>query len=284
MKIIKKIIKKIISFPVRLFLYFLEETKVGQELLIRIGNRSMEVVTVINYKGYKFFFPTPNAICKFRAVTFSTKEPETLDWIDGIPEGNILWDIGANVGLYSIYAAKARKCKVYAFEPSVFNLELLARGINLNKVTSNICICPLALSDSLCANEMHMSSIEWGGAMSTFGKNYGFDGKKIKEVFRFQTIGLTMVDSIEKLGIPKPDYIKIDVDGIEHLILGAGFEVLMNVKGVLVEVNDDFKELALGCHKILSNAGFVLAKKLHSEMFDNSSDFGHLYNQIWVRP
>jgi FkbM family methyltransferase len=244
----------------------------------------MDIVTKVHYNGHKLFFPTPNGVCKFRAVTFNTKEPETLDWLDCIPEGDILWDVGANIALYSVYAAKARKCNVYAFEPSVFNLELLARSINLNKVSSNVCICPLPLSDNLGSNDMHMASTDWGGAKSTFGENYGFDGKIIKEVFRFQTIGLTMVDAVKKLGIPKPDFIKIDVDGIEHLILGAGFELLKSVKSVLVEVNDDFEDLALGCQKILENAGLVLEKKLHSEMFDNSESYGRLYNQIWIRP
>jgi FkbM family methyltransferase len=51
-----------------------------------------------------------------------------------MPRGSVLWDIGANVGLYSCYAVKARDCRVFAFEPSVFNLELLARNIFLNGI------------------------------------------------------------------------------------------------------------------------------------------------------
>ena len=50
--------------------------------------------------------------CDFLAESFSKKEPDTLAWIDLIPEGSLIWDIGANVGLYSVYAAKARNCKV----------------------------------------------------------------------------------------------------------------------------------------------------------------------------
>ena len=284
MKLLKRIIRMIVNLTFNLLFVFLEKTSIGNVLLRKIGNRVMENVTEIYYKGVKFYFPSPNDICKFRATTFYTKEPETLEWIDSIPVGSILWDIGANVGLYSVYAAKIRNCMVYAFEPSVFNLELLARSLFLNKVSSNVCICPLALSDKLGSSDMHMTSTEWGGAMSTFGEDYGYDGEKINEVFKFQTIGLTMVDVVEKLGIPNPDYIIIDVDGIEHLILGAGREVLLNVKGVLVEVNDDFKTLADGCQEILLDSGLVLAHKLHSEMFDNSKDFGHLYNQIWIRP
>ena len=71
---------------------------------------------------------TPNALCAFRAETFSTKEPETLEWIEEFgANGAVLFDIGANIGLYSIYHSVLNKGKVIAFEPSFFNLKLLAK-------------------------------------------------------------------------------------------------------------------------------------------------------------
>lgn len=79
-------------------------------------------------------FYVPNAQCRYRVSSFSTKEPDTLEWMDTIPPGSVIWDIGANVGLYSVYAAKSRGARVFAFEPSVFNLELLARNIFLNQL------------------------------------------------------------------------------------------------------------------------------------------------------
>ena len=72
----------------------------------------------VRHHGTQLTFAVPNRLNRFRIDTFSTKEPETLDWIDAIQEGSVLWDIGANVGLYSCYAAKARRCRVVAFEPS----------------------------------------------------------------------------------------------------------------------------------------------------------------------
>src|SRR3990167_8176822 len=110
----------------------------------------------------------PNALCHYRAKTFSTKEPETLQWIDNIPEKSVFWDIGANIGLYSLYAAKRRHCRVWAFEPSVFNLELLARNIFLNKLTYQICIVPIALNEELSENLIRMTTTDWSGALSTF--------------------------------------------------------------------------------------------------------------------
>jgi len=280
----KALIKQLIKNSTLFFINRTEKTRLGRFLFYQIVSNAMENVVEISHRGMIFKFPVPNDLSVFRVKTFATKEPETLEWIDNIPEGSVLWDIGANVGLYAVYAAKMRNCQVWAFEPSVFNLELLARGVYLNGVTEQVCIVPLALSNKLAPSQLHMTTTDWGGALSTFDQNYGYDGKELKETFQFQTVGMSMVDAVEKLGIPQPDYIKIDVDGIEHLILKAGGHVLLGVKGLLVEINDDFTELADQCQEALTAAGLVLSQKLHSEMFDNSSSFGHLYNQIWVRP
>ena len=100
----------------------------------------------IIHNKIKVYFANPNRLCVNRARYFSEKEPETLEWIDKIEVGAVLWDIGANIGLYSVYAAKTRSCLVFAFEPSVFNLEFLARNIYMNNLSNNIVIVPLALS------------------------------------------------------------------------------------------------------------------------------------------
>ena len=60
----------------------------------------------------------------------------------------VFLDIGANVGIYSVYAAKSKKCKVYSFEPSVFNLEILARNVFLNELSSSITIMPFSKTNS----------------------------------------------------------------------------------------------------------------------------------------
>lgn len=230
-------------------------------------------------------FSVPNRLNRFRADSFSIKEPETLEWIDGFPQGSVLWDIGANVGLYSCYAAKARNSKVFAFEPSVFNVELLARNIYLNGLTSNVSIIPLPLTDGLAFNMLNMTTTEWGGALSTFGKDYGWDGRKLQQCFNFQTIGITADDAKVLLKVPQPNYIKIDVDGIEHLILRGAKVVLSGVDGVLIEVNDNFTEQAEQCVKLLLDAGLILKEKRHSEMFNRGDSLGggKVWNQIWVR-
>lgn len=257
-------------------------TRIGKYLFNQVLNTAMEETREVSHDGLTLKFAAPNSLCDWRVKTFSTKEPETLDWIDSILKGSVLWDIGANIGLYSVYAAKRRGCRVWAFEPSVFNLELLARNLFMNGLTDQVCIVPLALSNKLGTSKMRMTTTEWGGAMSTFGQGFGWDGKAIRQVFEFQTVGLTMEDAVRNLSIPIPDYIKIDVDGLEHLILKGGAELLRGIKGVLIEVNDDFNEQAEQCQQVLIGAGLVLKEKRHSDMIGASTiGFQYTYNQIW---
>jgi len=53
----------------------------------------------------------PGELPVFRANTLLTKEPETIAWIDTFEPGETLWDIGANVGVYSLYAGLKPACR-----------------------------------------------------------------------------------------------------------------------------------------------------------------------------
>ena len=267
----------------RLAISFFEK---GTRLLRRLpgGNRfceqflvtAVEAQAIATHNGVHMVFGVPNALCRYRASSFATKEPQTLDWIDALPSGAILWDVGANVGLYSVYAAMKRDAQVYAFEPSVFNLEQLARNIHLNKLQRQITIVPVALSARTGASLFKMTSTAWGGALSTFDRDFGYDGEALKEVFEYTTCGISMGDAISYLGIPPPQFIKMDVDGIEHLILEGGKAVLQQVEGVLVEINDDFTEQARQASQCLSEAGLTLHRKCDLGV-------GNQYNQWWIR-
>ena len=243
-----------------------------------IFNSKYNNVTKINHNGNDFYFHTPNWVTLYRADTFSTKEPETLNWIDKFDPGSIFWDIGANVGLYSIYATKTRNVKTYSFEPSVFNLEFLAKNINLNKLQDQINIIPIALSDHSSINTFNMSNIEWGGALSTFSKSYDQNGDNLIIKFKYNTVGMTANEACNIFNIPKPKYIKIDVDGIEHLILSGMSNILNDTKEILIELNDNFIEQAEKSFNFLTIHGFTL----HDKFIDiNNKDISA--NQIWKK-
>ena len=257
-------------------------TAAGRYLFYRITANAMGLTRSTTHGGTTLTFAAPNELARARTDSFSSKEPETLEWIDGIPRGAVLWDVGANVGLYTCYAAKARECRVFAFEPSVFNLELLARNVFLNGLGDTVVIVPLPLSEELGVSRLNMSSTDWGGAMSTFGETYGHDGRELKTIFDFPTMGLSMPDAVNLLKIPQPDYIKMDVDGIEHLILKGGLPVLRGVKGVIIEINEEFAAQDAGAAESLRRAGLTLQAKKRADIAVTGAA-AQFYNQIWVR-
>ena len=192
-------------------------------------------------------------------------EPDTLSWIDSFEEQSVLWDIGANIGGYSIYAAKAKNSQVIAFEPSPFNLEFLARNIWLNSLEKNITVIPIALSEFTASAPFRMSRTEWAGSHSNFGEGDSL----VTDYFTYPTIGIPIDLVSSVFNLPYPDYIKLDVDGIEGLILAGGKSVLSQVKEVLVELPEgkSEQELVIAC---LSQAG--LRKQRVAR-----------HNEIWVR-
>jgi len=269
-------IKQFVKRTMRKIVAGLSKTYVGRYAYQEIIDAAMKWERSVIYGSHRLNFAVPNWLNQYRIDTFATKEPETLEWVDSIPEGSVLWDIGANIGLYSIYAAKARNCCVYAFEPSVFNLELLARNIFLNNLQNQITIIPVALSDQLGVNFFRMTTTAWGGALSSFGQDFDQNGAPLKDIFEYQTLGMSMSDAVSLFNVPRPDYIKIDVDGIEHFILRGGSNVLAKVKGLLIEINDTFQDQAEESVRILEKAGLSLFKKC---------DLGvsNQFNQWWMR-
>lgn len=234
-------------------------------------------VREVTHESAKMSFTVPSWLAEYRAVTFSTKEPETLEWISAsLRRDSVLWDVGANVGTYSVYAARATGCEVFAFEPSVFNVELLARNVFLNGLQEKIRIIPLALSDRAGFSTFRMSSTEWGGALSSFDKPIDQHGEAFHRVFEYSIYGLPMDEAVRRMDIPQPDAIKMDVDGVEHFILAGGRKVLSKVQTVLVEINDAFAEQRQLTEQLLTEAGLTLHRKCGSSLPTQ-------FNQWWVR-
>lgn len=243
-----------------------------EKIIVLLLNRN----TKITHNNVNLEFYSPNFLCYYRSNTFSTKEPETLEWIDSFEKDSVFWDIGANVGLYSIYAAK-KNSMVYAFEPSFFNLEILVRNINQNNLMSKIHVLPIALSDKSILSEFRLTSIQWGGALSTFDKKYGYDGNNLNQIFSYLTIGFKADELLKILNLPNPDYIKLDVDGIEHLILSGAYSTLSKVKSILIEISSGFHEQRDFCNNLLRKLGFNNVR--NGEI---SGPAGTI-NQIWER-
>jgi FkbM family methyltransferase len=285
MNLFKLALKKIIDKIVFGLVFILSTNLIGRFFIDQTLNCSRNRTKVIEHNGSTFLFAIPNTLTYYRVSSFSSKEPDTLSWIDAIPKESIFWDIGANVGLYSCYAAKTRNCRVFAFEPSVFNLEILARNIYINNLSRKISILSFPLSSALSFSDFKMTTLDYGGALSTFGESYGQDGKFLSEIFSFNTIGISADMAVDILKIPRPEYIKIDVDGIESLVLKGGKKLLSKVKEVLIEINEDFEAQYIQSQKYLKNAGLVMVSKRNTDLNNKvSKSYSNSYNQIWKRP
>lgn len=279
----KKIVKYVIEKFSKFIILFLDKLNSGRYFTDELVKNILVKKQTVKYDGIELEFYAPNRINYYRIKTFSTKEPETLEWISTFKKENVFWDIGANIGLYTCYAVKKTGSKVYAFEPSVFNLELLAKNIFLNSISEKTTIIPFPLNDVLSVKPFFMSSTDWGGALSTFSKSIDHEGKLMKSIFQHKTVGMSIDNCIDILKFEKPNYIKIDVDGIEHLILKGAVNTLKNTESILIEVNDNFEEQAKNIEKYLLSAGFKLIQKKHSSIKKQSKTFSSHHNQIWSR-
>ena len=165
-------------------------------------------------------------------------------------------------------------------------MRTLSRNISINNLQHKINIVPFALSKNknkfLLLKE---SSFNEGGALNSFGVNYSFSGKKFFSKNSYNTFG-TSLDNLIKLKILKvPNYIKIDVDGIEDLIIERKKNLLLNkkIKSILIEINDKFKVQRKEILRIMKKNKFQLISKSRNENFYSNKDFSGIYNYIFTK-
>jgi len=228
-------------------------------------------------------FFCPGKIPEWRARTLLTKEPETIEWINGFNKTDIFWDIGANVGVYSLYAA-LRGLSVLAFEPSPSNYYILGRNIEINKMDESISAYCIALNNMTKLDSFYMANTELGGALNSFGEARDWQGKTFEASLKQAMVGFSINDFIQQFNPPFPNHIKIDVDGIEDNIIKGANDTLKDIrlKSILVELDTARKEYTEEIIIILKKAGLVLSKKEHAPMFDGGK-FENVYNHIFTR-
>ncbi len=201
---VKKLLKILIKFPYIIYSLYLKTLKflnkrsynyLNDLFVGSIQNRKK----VINLVGNKIYIFTPNQLCEFRVDTFFSKEPETINWIDKYGKKSVLYDIGANIGLYSIYHSITNQSQSYAFEPSVFNLIQLTKNININKCKDLVSVITNPLSNINSISEFNYSSTIEGGALSSFGVDYNFEGKKLSTEMSLNKLGFTIDELLEEI-------------------------------------------------------------------------------------
>jgi FkbM family methyltransferase len=190
---------------------------------------------------YRFRCGTP--LETWRARTLFVKEEGTIRWLRRtLRESEVFYDVGANVGLYTILASRlvGKTGQVVAFEPHVGNVESLLHNLRENDAAANVRVISAALNDVEGYFDFHYRSALPGSAISQLHHARDDFDRPFTPVFT-EYKWATTIDRLVSDGVIRPAcHVKIDVDGNELRVLRGMSAVLKSAerpRTVQVEVN-----------------------------------------------
>jgi len=228
--------------------------------ILRLG---IPVKTKVSVGGHQINFVTTSYLEYFlRAREGYEREPLTVRWIlDVIRPDDIVFDVGANVGTYSLLMGKIvefGKGKVFAFEPEASNFYSLNRNILSNHLSDSVLTFLLACGDKCRASKIYLSSFVPGAALHGIDKpeseGHRFSEQHVQGVFIY-----SLDELVFDLNLPAPNHIKVDVDGAERMIVENMPRLLRDARlqSVMIEINSELscgivesKLLQAGFHEI----------------------------------
>ncbi len=228
-------------------------------------------------RGKKLDWLCPSRRLLWMACGHEHIEPELLDWIDAIPRGEVLFDIGASNGIFSMYAA-ASALRVVAIEPDPLNYFLLAYNSYLNSKSHGVTLegCyNLAISSSTATGHMQIKRWELGGHEKILDKSTDVFGNAFQPEYSHPVLTCTLDALTGMMGLPQPKYLKIDVDGSEVQVLKGAETCLKGVTSLFVELKSE--TMHSSDVSILDAHGFTLKRKYQVQ------NYAGLFNCIFER-
>ncbi|MBR9970258.1 FkbM family methyltransferase [Magnetospirillum sulfuroxidans] len=217
--------------------------------LLRVSNLLQRRHSVQTNAGPVHFLSTHPQALDYPS-SLLTREPDTITWLDQLSADSVLWDIGANVGAYALYAAR-RGATVWAFEPAPASFAALSENVRINRLDDHISALPLAVAGKNGIDYLAMASTNPGSVMHSVGA---------EAPFRQSVLCVTVDDFIRSSGAPAPTHIKLDVDGIEPDILEGALATLAapSFQSLLVEMDAEDTPRNATIVAILGRAGLKL--------------------------
>lgn len=208
-------------------------------LAIRI-RRLLAVDKPLRISGTKLRFTAESWLELRRSQNVS--ETWTADWVRGLPKGAVLWDVGANIGVFTLLAAENPNVgKVVAIEPAFFNYNAILRNTLLNRMTGKVIALPVGLGAATGALAFNLQNLKSGGSMHSFEQIFAFKDRSVDPAAIYAALCYRLDDLVMLPGLPYPTHIKIDIDGHEASVLEGGDAVLRDprVRGLQIEVMDN---------------------------------------------
>jgi FkbM family methyltransferase len=209
------------------------------------------------------------------------KETWTIEWVRALPDGAVLYDVGANVGTVALAAAAGRNeaIQVVAIEPAFENYASLVRNIMINGMSDCVSALPVGLAGRSLVAPLRYQNLDPGGALHAFGDIIDLKPERSTvPVFSHACLSYRLDDLVAMEGLPFPTHIKIDVDGGEGEVLAGAERTLADrrLRGMQVEVVD-FDGSHAQSHiikEIVIAHGFQVVGELHhNEGFPRVTDF-----------
>ena len=189
-----------------------------------------------------------------------SKEPGTVSFFTELIGSNaVYYDIGANVGAYSLIAGMQNpNTRVFCFEPSASTFASLVSNIRRNGVTENVFAFPIAFDEATKVTQLYQSSTSPGAAEHAIGEAIDYKGKEFVPNAVQASLVYTLDEFIDCFELPVPTHLKIDVDGIELRILRGAINLLQNkrLRKVMLEVKDG-SQSEQSIVKLMSEFGFT---------------------------
>ncbi len=196
-----------------------------------------------------------------------------------INDNSVVIDIGANIGVYSIFAAQQKNNIVYAFEPMIDNFKILKENIAINNLEKKIIPCNFAVG-----NRKEKRTLYLGG--SPFHSLYPIEDSPFNALYNQVRTEQSHIDinciSLEDIflenKIENYDMLKIDCEGAEFEILyNLPDKYFKRIKKIRMEYHNHKTKKSFNGEKL---AEFLINKGFNIEKFRKSS----LYQgDLWVR-
>lgn len=208
-----------------------------------------------------------------RGRSLFTKEVDTINWINSFDQASNFIDVGANIGIFSLYAA-SRGHNVLSFEPESLNFCLLNLNINDNSFNDKIIAYPISIHNKENLGILEVPNLQWGKSNNQFSDSA--KNEDINNSFKQGSIGIPLDESINAIGYI-PDYIKIDVDGNEIFVLKSMQDLIkkQTFKSILVEIDENINE-SLEIKKLLDQGSYKLISK--NEIITNSNVYNYIFS------